>query len=1674
MSAVKPTGANPSKPSTYAQFRMLFQKNWLLAKRSPIMTAAEYFFMPLYCVIWIRIIIWVFPDDRKSISELQDMEADLNKVLPSACTFLMQTAFVPSTAAVAISFMAKLGAACGLDNSTTLATVKGFPKVADFEKAYTENPANYYACIKFDEAKPNAQFTILYNETLAKGRFLPNVDEKTMQFKKPPLTYVPALTTRGTVLTMGDNRLTDLTSKVQRIVAGADAGTADAVSIAGFSFDKPTCDGAGCVVMFMWPQMIGACFFITIQAFFTRLGQEKERGIKEALYLSGTSQVAYWGSWYASKVVDMVPPVVAFTTLLYATFVFQHQYFFVVLSTTFLFGCAFLMHVACVQAFLKTGMQMFVAGMTMLFFFSVAYYPIRLLGIDKGWGVAETTPFFLIPPIAASHLFWEFQEAESIGIPADFGKDPTLVAVVYMLVVDVFFWGFLAFYFEQIMPQAHGPALEPSASFICRPAWWRRACGKATAEDEVGMKSDAAFEGVRITGLIKEFASQKENPDTKKMEKCTLKAVDELSCDFPRGQVTAVLGHNGAGKTTTIRCMTASHSITRGTVEIDGVDVAKNPQWVRKSVGVCPQHDVLYDGLTAREHIELFGAMKGDNDVARALGGVDMLQKADELVSSFSGGQKRRLSVALALLGDPKLIVLDEPTTGMDVIARQSVWKMIEKRKEGRCIILTTHSMEEADALGDRVVVIGKGTVQAEGTSLELKQAFGIGFRLTLLKDGDTLKAGNFNLQKIKGVIEKHLEYPAGEQVEVLSDVGAECSFALPRSKSSKFPALFVELATEKKAFGIETLAMSQTTLEEVFLKLGDHEGHEQATEEGNEKPGDVETGGEEAKDPVQGVKGAGANEVSPEFRKGSFCQQVYGMMQLLLFTYMRNPMSQCYLVVQPIILVCITGAIYLSRPANLLASEVAFPLPTPPSAFPYVIASAGASVRGMHYVKNITSMTGAEPIPFETSAAMNQHIIAGRDTLGYQFGLVIDQQSANGTLVDALDIKILVNVSDSNFTASKAIAAMITNAGPHFSPTSLPVPTYQMLAKGTTATTNAAAWGAGGLMIVIAMVFAYLSALFTESMARDRVEGKRVHLFVSSMGRNQYYAGHFAADLVSMLVPLVLTPAIMACFGFQAVMESNFGAYLLLGILAAPSLISFGYIMSWMFPTVESAQEWGQELIGIVVAMPFFVTAFVVDASELAHTLLGVIPGYAFFRGLSVLESDAAEGKPYVTTAEMFDTDRSLVWVYVILAIDTVLYLGMVAGMELAETPARRLFKKLMQMNAGVATHGAGSAVEVNEAASERKADDGVLEEERLVKEGNKQSSLIINGIEQKFTMNSGKINHAVKGIFLGIDQGEVFGLLGMNGAGKTTLLHSIQGKYVPTNGDCTIERISAVTQSDKARELFGICPQHDVLWSEVTPYEHLLAFANIRGVPARSIKSIANDILDRLDIKHKAHAPSKTLSGGQKRKLSIAMAVIGNPKCVFLDEPTTGLDPKTRRFVWEYIEELKQDRVVVLTTHSMEEAEALCARIGIMVNGRLMTLGTPQQLKAAYGTGYKFILTLSEDKKGGHEKFEQVLAETYGKDIDFDALASTLTHRVFSVKRPDLDFGELFGILEAQREEAGIVDYAVMQSSMDEVFKNFARFQGESGEDPTQIPQAEFDPAGDAFVRGMAMLVR
>ena len=182
---------------------------------------------------------------------------------------------------------------------------------------------------------------------------------------------------------------------------------------------------------------------------------------------------------------------------------------------------------------------------------------------------------------------------------------------------------------------------------------------------------------------------------------------------------------------------------TSGKVELDGVDIFKEPDVLRDNLGVCPQHNVLFDYLTVREHLELYASFKGvpvekiRTRVDKMIHQSELADIAFQLGYTLSGGQKRKLSVAIALIGDSKVIMLDEPTSGMDTTTRRRFWEMVKQYKQGRIIILTTHYMDEADILGDRICIMAEGNVQCCGSSLFLKNRFGVGYNLVLAKRND-------------------------------------------------------------------------------------------------------------------------------------------------------------------------------------------------------------------------------------------------------------------------------------------------------------------------------------------------------------------------------------------------------------------------------------------------------------------------------------------------------------------------------------------------------------------------------------------------------------------------------------------------------------------------------------------------------------------------------------------------------------------------------------------------------------------------------------------------------------------------------------------------------------------------------------------------------------------------
>ncbi|MFX0100581.1 MAG: ABC transporter ATP-binding protein [Candidatus Hodarchaeota archaeon] len=208
-----------------------------------------------------------------------------------------------------------------------------------------------------------------------------------------------------------------------------------------------------------------------------------------------------------------------------------------------------------------------------------------------------------------------------------------------------------------------------------------------------------------------------------------------------------------------------------------------------------------------------------------------------------------------------------------------------------------------------------------------------------------------------------------------------------------------------------------------------------------------------------------------------------------------------------------------------------------------------------------------------------------------------------------------------------------------------------------------------------------------------------------------------------------------------------------------------------------------------------------------------------------------------------------------------------------------------------------------------------------------------------------------AVDGISLQIKKGELFGLLGPNGAGKTTMINMLCGLLDPTGGEATIDGLSIKKKMGQIKKLIGVCPQQPAIFPYLTGSENVEFFGDLHAMNKKEIKSRSEMLLEKLSLIEHANRKVQKYSGGMVRRISIAMALVHNPEIAFLDEPTVAMDPQSRRAVWEFIKDLKrQDKTVILTTHYIEEAEALSDRVGIIDNGKLIELGPPAELNAKH----------------------------------------------------------------------------------------------------------------------------
>ncbi len=298
--------------------------------------------------------------------------------------------------------------------------------------------------------------------------------------------------------------------------------------------------------------------------------------------------------------------------------------------------------------------------------------------------------------------------------------------------------------------------------------------------------------------------------------------------------------------------LTGLLSPTAGDALIFGNSIISGMDEIRKVMGVCPQYDVLWNQLTGREHLELFAALKEvsrgqlEREVVERLTDVDLLKAQDIPSGNYSGGMKRRLSVAIALIGNPKIVFLDEPTTGMDPVSRydtvslaselhdinisfyrRKVWNLIERVKRGRVTLLTTHSMEEADILGDKIAIMKDGYIAAVGTNLRLKNKFGTGYSVTILSEAEKTQAVREFVEKefaervahdANNKKESIVDGVEEEQFSLMSEMPGVLEYKIPSRYADTMSDFFENVEGRRKEFGIHDVQLSLTTLEDVSI----------------------------------------------------------------------------------------------------------------------------------------------------------------------------------------------------------------------------------------------------------------------------------------------------------------------------------------------------------------------------------------------------------------------------------------------------------------------------------------------------------------------------------------------------------------------------------------------------------------------------------------------------------------------------------------------------------------------------------------------------------------------------------------------------------------------------------------------------------------------------------------
>ena len=575
------------------------------------------------------------------------------------------------------------------------------------------------------------------------------------------------------------------------------------------------------MIKFLIPLMIVLAFIYTAQMIVKDIVSEKEARLIECMKMMGLPPWIHWTAWFIKIFTQFLVIIILQMIVLKYGEIFAYTMAGVTFFTLLIWCIASIFSLFLLSVFFSKGTRAMIAASVLWFGTFAPYLAIQNPDTYGALSKGAKQGLCLLPNSCLGimvQIITQYEEMQ-IGVNWDNIDKPYLVdenfslnTALGMLVFDCFLFLFFTWYIENVFPGDFGI---PKPFYFCfQPSYW---CG-ARLRTHIGSEENAQnnnFEteptdlsvGITINGLRKTFKSAA----GKKV------AVDGLSLNIYKGQITALLGHNGAGKTTTLSMLTGLFPPSGGDATINGRSILTDMDAIRESLGLCPQYNVLFDRLTVREHMQFFTTLKGvpkseaEVEINKLLTDMNLMMKADSQSSTLSGGMKRKLNCAIALVGGSETVILDEPTSGMDPYARRATWDVLQRYRGTKTMILTTHFMDEADYLGDRIAIMKDGRVHCCGSSLFLKKRFGVGYHMTIVK-GPHFKE-NETVSTISKIV---------PTAKMTGNVAAELSYTLNEDTSKDFKQLFETLEDSKEKNGVSSFGVSVTTLEEVFIKVGE------------------------------------------------------------------------------------------------------------------------------------------------------------------------------------------------------------------------------------------------------------------------------------------------------------------------------------------------------------------------------------------------------------------------------------------------------------------------------------------------------------------------------------------------------------------------------------------------------------------------------------------------------------------------------------------------------------------------------------------------------------------------------------------------------------------------------------------------------------------------------------